>query len=122
MLTIQMQSAKLQGMQFDMDLKNLMETSAAKLEAIKASLAAQDIQQFLDYEKTEKTVDVPIQVTIPAEDASEEEANDLNRYLQQSTTKVKYQDWDGTHSLQDQMIDLLNAAAMIRANFFEVNK
>lgn len=117
-----MQTAKLQGLQFDVNLKTLLEASATKLEAIKASLAAQDIQQFLDYETTERYVDVPVQVSVPSGEVSDEDANNLGKFLQQSNAKIKYDDWDGKHSLQDQMIDLLNAAAMIRANFYQINK
>lgn len=139
-LVLLVQISKILGLNLDVSLKNLTETSGTKLAAAKAYLVAKDIQEYLDYPTKEKAFDVPLQIssmivtqpTDPGGNASEaekkkfeeakkkadEDANDLHKYLQPSNAKIKVDDWTGELSLQDQLNDLEQGNAMIRAEKF----
>ncbi|TWH61743.1 hypothetical protein, partial [Dulcicalothrix desertica] len=85
----------------------------------RAAYIAEDIQDYLDYPTTEKSVSVPISVSLPDKNLSLAENEDLKRFLKMSVGKITYQDWSGKQSLHDLLLDLLQAASTIRGAMSE---
>ncbi|RUT07271.1 hypothetical protein DSM106972_025320 [Dulcicalothrix desertica PCC 7102] len=103
----------------DLLIRNITETIGAKTNAIRAAYIAEDIQDYLDYPTTEKSVSVPISVSLPDKNLSLAENEDLKRFLKMSVGKITYQDWSGKQSLHDLLLDLLQAASTIRGAMSE---
>lgn len=110
---------KILGFVMDTTLKLAVDLAGTKIEIAQAHAVIRDIQDFLDYPTQEKLLEVPIQVTIPASTDSVDDKEDLQRFLTESKAKAKYEDWTGEQSLNDLMVSLLDAAAMIRAVFYQ---
>lgn len=111
---------KANGLMFDVQLKNMTETSNTKLLVAKAYHLIDDIQQFLDYPTKQITRDVPIQITIPKDNSDDIE--DLNKFLTDSKQKIVLDDWTGEASLHDMLLDILQVMSMLRANLFVQTK
>ncbi len=112
---MQAQSMKILGLIFDMFLKTMVELAGIKAKTAEAAAQIQEIVDFLDYPTNQRTLDVPIQITIPKPDASREEINNVEKFLKNSTIKVLYDDWTGEGSLHDFLLDLAQMAASHRA-------
>lgn len=103
---LQLQLYKTLGLTLDVCLKTLTEGSsnAQQIAAIKAEI--NEIIDFLDYPTDDGYVDCPVQITVPGVDVSQEEQNDLAKFLKPTHSKVKYQNWSGKESLRDRFIHL----------------
>lgn len=101
-----LQLYKTLGLTLDVCLKTLTEGSsnAQQIAAIKAEI--NEIIDFLDYPSDDGYVDCPVQITVPGVDVSQEEQNDLAKFLKPTHSKVKYQNWTGKDSLRDRFIHL----------------
>lgn len=105
-LMLQITIYKTLGLTLDVSLKGLTESSHNAKEIGKVLAEINEIVDFLDYPSSDASQDIPVQITVPGTDVSQEEQNDLYKYLKPSTTKVKYQRWTGEKSLTDQLIHL----------------
>jgi hypothetical protein len=112
------QGMKITGLILDCCIKLLIEVAGTKLKAAEAAKRAEDLQQYMDYPTTEKWMDVPLQTDMPKSTDSQEKRENLHQFLQPSHAKVKFDDCTGEHSLQEAIIDLLNAARTIQAVYF----
>lgn len=103
---LQLQLYKTLGLTLDVCLKTLTEGSsnAQQIAAIKAEI--NEIIDFLDYPTDDGYVDCPVQITVPGVDVSQEEQNDLGKFLKPTHSKVKYQNWNGKDSLRDRFMHL----------------
>lgn len=128
-IVLQTEIIKAVGFILDIVVKLTVECAGIKLEAAKARVTAQDIQDYLDYQTQEKAVKVPIQIspkspsnlpedaTQKAKDLADEEAEDLVKFLQPSESTISVDEWNGHESLQDQVTTLLEAASSILAQY-----
>lgn len=94
------------GLVLDVCMKILVSTCNTKQEVAKVYAEISEIVDFLDYPTNEKSLEVPIQISIPPEGASDEEQQDFYKFLQPGKTIVKYNDWNGQNSFKDYMIHL----------------
>src|SRR4028119_2484016 len=87
--------------------KNLAESGMARQEAIKGYLAAKAIIKYMAFKSIEVDVPVPMTFTAGAETISE--------LLEESEGHIKGTDYVEKETLRDVYLDLLQAAAIIRA-------
>lgn len=114
-IMMQASSMKVLGLIFDMFLKTMVELAGIKAKSAEACAQIQEIVDFLDYPTNQKSIDVPVQITIPKPDATRDEINNIEKFLKNSTIKVIYDDWTGEGSLHDFLLDLSQMAASQRA-------
>jgi hypothetical protein len=106
LLMLNIQQYKIQGLILDVVLKDLTETSSTKKEVVAAQMNIREIVDFLDYQTDQDSVSVPVQISVPGADLSQEDQNNLHKYLQPSEVKVRYDKWNGRKSLNDLFIHL----------------
>lgn len=94
------------GLTLDVCMKILVSSCNTKQEVAKVYAELSEIVDWLDYPTREKSLEVPIQISIPPEGASDADQQDIHKFLQPGTTHIKYNDWDGTNSFKDFMIHL----------------
>jgi hypothetical protein len=99
----------------DMCTRMLTELIQIKANVIKANYVVEDIQDYLDYPTNQKSADFPITITTPEEGKDLIENESVDRFLKPSTMKIVYDDWTGTYSLHEKLLDILQSAAIIRA-------
>lgn len=87
--------------------KNLVESGLGRQEAIKSYLAAKAIIKYMAFKTTEIDVDVPACFT--------PEAQTIHELVNESTIHFKGLDYTEKETLRDIYLDLLQAAAIIRA-------
>jgi hypothetical protein len=87
--------------------KNLVESGRARQEAIKGYLAAKSIIKYMAFKSTEIDVLVPMTFTAGAET--------ISALIQESEGHIKGIDYVEKETLRDIWLDLLQAAAIIRA-------
>lgn len=109
---------KTTGLLLDAVLKMYIDIANTKVSSAVTEAIVRDIQGFLDYPTDEKPLNVPLGIKIPSDNDSPDDKEDIKRFLSNSTVKANFDDWTGEGSLHDLMITLLDAAAMIRAAFF----
>jgi hypothetical protein len=90
-----------------LQVKNLAESGMARQEAIKGYLAAKAIIKYMAFKSSE--VDVPIPMTFTAG------AESISELLKESEGHIKGTDYTEKETLRDVYLDLLQAAAIIRA-------
>jgi hypothetical protein len=90
-----------------LQVKNLAESGMARQEAIKGYLAAKAIIKYMAFKSSE--VDVPIPMTFTAG------AESISELLKESEGHIKGTDYSEKETLRDVYLDLLQAAAIIRA-------
>lgn len=95
---LHIRTQKTLGLITDFLLKTQVEAAGIKTVAAQTLLTVEDIQEYLDYPTNEKAMQVPIQLTFPSSNASQEEKNDLYKLQQPSKAWVKYDDWTGERS------------------------
>jgi hypothetical protein len=105
------------GFLTDITIKLQLEAAGIKTTAAQSLLRIEDVQEFLDYPTTEKSSKVPIQITVPSPNASQQEQNDLHKFEKPSEAYVRYDDWTGDQSLRIQLIQLLQLTRSIKGNF-----
>lgn len=94
------------GLTLDVCMKTLVSSCNTKQEVAKVFAELSEIVDWLDYPTREKSLEVPIQISIPPEGASDADKEDIHKFLQPGKTMIKYNDWDGTNSFKDFMIHL----------------
>jgi hypothetical protein len=87
--------------------KNLVESGMARQEAIKGYLAAKAIIKYMAFKSTEVDMPVPMTFTPGAET--------ISALIQESEGHIKGTDYVEKETLRDILLDLLQAAAVIRA-------
>jgi hypothetical protein len=87
--------------------KNLVESGLGRQEAIKSYLAAKSIIKYMAFKTTEIDVDIPACFT--------PEAQTIHELVNESTIHFKGIDYTEKETLRDIYLDLLQAAAIIRA-------
>jgi hypothetical protein len=87
--------------------KSLVESGMARQEAIKGYLAAKTIIKYMAFKTTE--IDVPVPMTFTAG------AKTISALIQESEGHIKGTDYIEKETLRDILLDLLQAAAVIRA-------
>lgn len=90
-----------------LQVKNLAESGMARQEAIKGYLASKAIIKYMAFKSSEIDVPVPMTFTAVAETISE--------LLKESEGHIKGTDYAEKETLRDVYLDLLQAAAIIRA-------
>jgi|GEM_PF-1327647 len=90
-----------------LQVKTLAESGMARQEAIKGYLAAKAIIKYMAFKSTE--VDVPVPMTFTAG------AETISTLLEESEGHIKGTDYVEKETLRDVYLDLLQAAAIIRA-------
>jgi hypothetical protein len=90
-----------------LQIKNLAESGMARQEAIKGYLASKAIIKYMAFKSSETDVPVPMTFTAGAETISE--------LLKESEGHIKGTDYTEKETLRDVYLDLLQAAAIIRA-------
>jgi len=90
-----------------LQVKNLAESGMARQEAIKGYLASKAIIKYMAFKSSEIDVPVPMTFTAGAETISE--------LLEESEGHIKGTDYTEKETLRDVCLDLLQAAAIIRA-------
>jgi len=90
-----------------LQVKNLAESGMARQEAIKGYLASKAIIKYMAFKSSETDVPVPMTFTAGAETISE--------LLKESEGHIKGTDYTEKETLRDVYLDLLQAAAIIRA-------
>jgi hypothetical protein len=100
-MLLQIGTYKTLGLVLDVVIKDLTQDCATYKEVIAVQQNLKEMIDFLDYPTDEKYVDVTTQITVPGVDVSQEQQNDLGKYLQPGITKVRYQSWTGYKSLSD---------------------
>jgi hypothetical protein len=90
-----------------LQIKNLAESGMARQEAIKGYLASKAIIKYMAFKSTE--VDVPVPMTFTAG------AETISKLLEESEGHIKGTDYVEKETLRDVYLDLLQAAAIIRA-------
>jgi hypothetical protein len=111
LLMLNIQQYKIQGLILDVALKDLTETASTKKEVVATQLNLKEIVDFLDYQTDQDSVDVPMQISVPGQDLSNEDQNDLKKFLEPTNIPVRYEKWNGKKSLSDLFIHL---ATLIR--------
>jgi hypothetical protein len=91
--------------------KNLVESGLSRQEAIKGYLASKAIIKYMAFPTTEIDVSIPVCFT--------PEAESIDRLIQESTIHIKGIDYTQKETLRDIYLDLLQAAAIIRAVHWE---
>jgi hypothetical protein len=90
-----------------LQVKNLAESGMARQEAIKGYLAAKAIIKYMAFKSSE--IDVPIPMTFTAG------AETISELLKESEGHIKGTDYSEKETLRDVFLDLLQAAAIVRA-------
>jgi hypothetical protein len=106
LLMLNIQQYKIQGLILDVALKDLTETASTKKEVVATQLNLKEIVEFLDYQTDQDYVDVPMQISVPGKDLSDEDQNDLKKFLEPTSIPVRYEKWNGKKSLSDLFIHL----------------
>ncbi len=120
------QMAKQNNVQTELLFKLSGELLATRAAATKASKISEDIQDYLDYPTQTKSAKIPTNISLPkittdksGKPIATKQSESHKNYLQPGEIKYTYDDWTGENSLHDQLLDLLQLAAMLRAIYFQ---
>lgn len=105
---------KATGLILDCLIKVLIDLAGTKVLTAECAARIKDIQEYLDYPTVEKTNNVPTQITVAKSNAAQKDRENLHKFLQPSHMNFVYDDWTGEHSLEEKLIDLLQAAVVLR--------
>lgn len=117
---ILLQSVQMKATGFILDtlFKMYIDLANTKVASAVTEAIVRDIQDFLDYPTVERNLDIPMGIKIPNQNDSPDDKEDIERFLQNSTIKAKFDDWTGEGSIHDMLVVLMDAASMIRADKF----
>jgi len=115
-MLLQIGTYKTLGLVLDIVLKDLTQDASTYKEVVAIQMHIKQIVEFLDYPTDESYVEAPVQITVPGTDVSQEDQNDLGKYLQPSNTMVRYNKWTGYKSLTDLFTHLSTLASRGRGN------
>lgn len=107
------------GMLFDVSLKMYVDLANTKISAAVSEAILRDIQDYLDYPTEIKKLDVPLGISIPSDNTPNDDREDLERFLRNSTAKAKFDDWTGEGSMTEMLVTLLRAAESIIGQNYE---
>jgi len=120
------QMAKQNNVQTELLFKLSGELLATRAAATKASKISEDIQDYLDYPTQTKSAKIPTNISLPkittdksGKPIANKQSESHKNYLQPGEIKYTYDDWTGENSLHDQLLDLLQLSAMLRAIYFQ---
>ncbi len=120
------QMAKQNNIQTGVLFKALTEIAATRAVATKGTAIAQDIQDYLDYPTETKTASFSSNINLPNLSTNKEgiplatqQTENYKELLKPGTISYVYDDWTGDNSLHDQLLDLLQLAAMLRAIYYQ---
>lgn len=99
-------------------VKLLAETNNMKVNLFKTMQTVIDIQDYLDYPTNSKQVQVDLSCNLKLN----EQKDDFEDFFSESKGSFVFEDWNGESSLHDNMLDLLQMAAMFRAMFYQRDK
>lgn len=105
---------KATGLILDCLIKVLIDLAGTKVLTAECAARIKDVQEYLDYPTNEKTGNVPTQITVANSNAAQKDRENLHKFLQPSHMNFVYDDWTGEHSLEEKLIDLLQAAVVLR--------
>ena len=112
--TIKMLSSTIQalGIQTDIELKTLQESTNSSLMIVEALKRITDIQDYLDYPTQQKAGSLPVGIT------PKKNIKNIKEYLQNSELKYQWDDWTPNQgqSLQEQLNDIMMILNTMRAN------
>ncbi len=114
MILLLVQLANAEGTKLHALVKILAEVNNLKVNLFKTMQTVIDIQDYLDYPTNTKQVEVPLSCTFKLDDRQ-----DLEEFFNDSKGKMTFEDWDGTNSLHDNMLDLMQIAAMLRTMLYQ---
>ncbi|HEY9296863.1 MAG TPA: hypothetical protein VIQ31_10895, partial [Phormidium sp.] len=114
-LHLQTAHMKATGLILDCVIKLLIDLAGTKVLTAECAARIKDIQEYLDYPTNEKTGNVPTQISPPKSNAAQKDREDLHKFLQPSHSNFVYDDWTGEHSLEEKLVDLLQAAVVLRS-------
>lgn len=109
------QLANNDGLKTGMLMNILAEVSNCKVQLFKTMQTIIDIQDYLDYPTKTRTEQVDLLCNLKLTD----DLLDFKDFMNNSRVPVTYEDWTGEASLHDNMLDLLQMAAMLRAMYFQ---
>jgi hypothetical protein len=113
-INLQTNHMKATGLILDCILKVLIDLAGTKVLTAECAARIKDIQEYLDYPTNEKPGNVPTQISPPKSNATQNEREDLHKFLKPSHTNFVFDDWTGEHSLEEKLTDLLQAVAVLR--------
>lgn len=144
LLLLSTQQARQSGVLVEAMFRALTEITATRTAAAKAMTVAVDIQDWLDYPTDNKVEEFKTSINIPGmqplrgkqpegttdefgyendgatqRGLRENDPEDYQSFLQDGISRFAYEDWTGQSSLHDQMLDLLQIAAMLRAILYQ---
>jgi hypothetical protein len=96
-------------------VKILAEVNNLKVNLFKTMQTVIDIQDYLDYPTNTKQVTVPLSCNLKLN----EKGDDIEDFFSDSTGLMTFEDWDGSNSLHDNMLDLMQIAAMLRSTMYQ---
>lgn len=99
-------------------VRTLIEAGLARKEAIEGKAFAEANATYLNYKGKETSIKVPYTFKIPDPDDTEEMTERLDRLLQESEQQIKIFEYSDESDLQGQLVDLKQAAAIIRARYY----
>ncbi|MBG1268252.1 hypothetical protein [Nostoc sp. WHI] len=124
LLTSQM--AKQNNIQTELIFKMATEIVATRAVATKGTTVIQDIQDYLDYPTNTKKAKINTAISLPKFNTNKEgipiatqNSENPKNFLKVGEVEYTYDDWTGSNSLHDQLLDLLQLAAMLRAIYFQ---
>lgn len=120
------QMAKQNNVQTDIIFKLIAETVATRAAASKAVKIVEDIQDYLDYPTERKVEEIQTSINLPTVKKNKEgipiatkDTESHVDFMKPGSVKFVFEDWTGSHSLHDQMVDLLQLASMLRAIYYQ---
>lgn len=109
------QIANNDGTKIGLMMNTLAEVSNIKVQLFKTLQTVIDIQDYLDYPTNTREETVQLLCNLkPTSDQT-----DFEDFMQNSQVPVTFEDWNGSNSLHDNILDLLQVASMIRAQLFQ---
>lgn len=124
LLTAQM--AKQNNIQTELIFKIAAELVATRAVATKGTSISQDIQDYLDYPTDTKKAKIKTAVSLPKFTTNKDgipiatsQSENPKAFLKPGEVEYTYDDWTGSNSLHDQLLDLMQLAAMLRAIYFQ---
>lgn len=101
---------KVMGMMFDTVMKMYIDIANTKISTAVSEAILRDIQDYLDYPTQVKKLDVPLGINIPSDSTPNDDKEDLERFLKNSTAKAAFDDWTGEGSMTEMLTLLMRMA------------
>jgi hypothetical protein len=121
LLILQYNQAKASGYQTDIGLKCLAESVHTKAISAMTQAEVRNIADFLDYPTNAVIRKLKIHINCPAKELADGDvdldgAEDLDKFLKESSIDITFDEWTGKKSFMDMIRDLLNQTASARGD------